>query len=599
MVNLLMSWLFDAVAKAMNALVEYFSGILGFSFAMFNSTFPWALTAYEIFQRIALGLSFAIAAIHIVALFFPTDEQSKTSPIRIAFSLLLSVAFVFFGNYLLEGIIDVSKLAYGAITNQDPTSGFGLDFNFDVVGDAFADVNVLLQLTALLMIGISFLKLLLECVARYCILFMLIYASPLASSTLASPQTTGIFKRYFSMFLSQCLLVILNMWILKLAISGISNAHTSGNAFLSLLMVYSILRIGAKLDNYLNQLGLNAAVTGVGLAGEIAGAGMAMAAMAGKGFGRGGSADGANGGGGGGILGGFKKAGSAVQKYLPSPFTIGGTAARNLAGAAGSSLVSGAKASLGKIRANKERGTTLGHGLFKGAKSAAQSGSSQTWKKAIGEAQKKTADQNYWARKAIKGSDVPIENGARYGDIVDGLKTGTELPSELNADIANYASMADLSFDTAAQFSPNENGEYPAVSSATIGATMQGIGAGAADPELETAINVAYGNVEGVENAFATMDDNGIQGTYEKDGATHNYEIVNQAQYNSRSREEQHGFTGSFKSTDGHRYHYKLSSQENPSPTSNTMVVNNAVSNTTVTNNTIIVPPPNNSTGSK
>ena len=100
MVNLLMSWLFDAVAKAMNALVEYFSGILGFSFAMFNSTFPWALTAYEIFQRIALGLSFAIAAIHIIALFFPTDEQNKTSPIRIELSLLLSVGFVFFGKYL-------------------------------------------------------------------------------------------------------------------------------------------------------------------------------------------------------------------------------------------------------------------------------------------------------------------------------------------------------------------------------------------------------------------------------------------------------------------------------------------------------------------
>ena len=537
-----MSWIFDAVADALEGLVKMFSGVLGFDFRMFNTTFPFALTAYEMFQRIAVGLILVIAVIHLLPHFFPSDEQSKASPIRIAFSVLLAVGFVFFGNYLLEGIIDLCKYAYGAIANQDASSGFTIDVGFGVVGDAFARINVLLQLIALLMIGVSFIKLLLECVERYCILFMLIYASPLASATLASPQTTSIFKKYFSMFLSQCLLVVLNMWILKLAISGLSNAHNGGHnsaeIFISLLMTYSVLRIGAKLDNYLNQLGLNAAITGVGLAGELAGAGMAMAAMAGRGFGRsgaGGNALGGNasGGKGGGILGGFNKIGAAVEKYMPSPITALGSAGMKLGGAAASSLVNGTKNAMmtkGGLKAKRDAFLAAGKSSF----SKAHHGARQ---------------DNVYYRAAFGRTKTK-----KFKEYMNGGHDGQTLTDEDRAYIASDAHAANICFDQATDFTKETPTDE---ANAVIGATMQGIGAGEAAPELNEAIDVLYGEITPTNSDF-TMDQNGIKGSYDIDGKKRDFQIVNQSQYDNLAPEEQHAFSNSFESGTGARYHYRL-----------------------------------------
>ena len=52
----------------------------------------------------------------------------------------------------------------------------------------------------LILIGYNYIKLLLEITERYVVTFVLMYLSPLASATIASPTTNGIYKKFFTMF---------------------------------------------------------------------------------------------------------------------------------------------------------------------------------------------------------------------------------------------------------------------------------------------------------------------------------------------------------------------------------------------------------------
>ena len=139
-------------------------------------------------------------------------------------------------------------------------------------------------------------------------------------------------------------------------------------------------------------------------------------------------------------------------------------------------------------------------------------------------------------------------------------------------DVAASSVTANNAFASANGF--DDSADVAAVN-ATIGATMQGIGAGEAAPELNEAIDVMYGATS-AENANFTMDQDGIQGSYDINGSKRDFQIVSQSQYDKLAPEEQHAFSKSFESGTGSRYHYKItpgnngksgSSSDKPKPT--------------------------------
>ena len=464
MVELLMNWLADAISVLLEVAIGWLSPITGFKFDMFNKTFPFALTAYEIFQSVALVLVLIIAGAHLLPWLFPSDQQSKTSPIRLAFCVVLSVAFIFYGNYILEGIMAIANYPFQALNN---TTAGGFDWNIGnnidfgavttVLADTFATASILLYVIAMLLIGIAFVKLMIEAIERYCIMMMLIYASPLAASTLASPTTSGIYKKYFLMFISQCILVVLNMWILKMVISMFTslNVLSGPERIIGLLMAYAVLRIGGRMDSYLNQLGLNAAITGAGLAGELLGAGMALAAVNSSRKGSG-NPLGSNASGGkgamGGILGAASKAGNFIGQY--SPLSAVGRTAMNYAGAGlktvGQGMVAGAK----QMMQATSPGTSGWRNAYDRAKQMMNDpgGTVRTGLSAFGEGAKQgmknnksanlhaakmtTASQTAWARGIMKDSVKNISGKMTGND------TGMITPAE-RADVANYPTVAE------------------------------------------------------------------------------------------------------------------------------------------------------------
>lgn len=176
MVDLLVSWIAQAIAELFQAAIQALAPILGFDMSLFNRTFPFAYTAYGIFQRVALALVLVIAVVHLWPWFFPSDKQSKVSPIRIAFSAIVATIFIFYGNYLFEAIIELCKYPYDALLNSDATGARPIaDFEFNgiatVAADAFYSISVPLYIVIILLIGIAFLKLMVEAIERYCILY--------------------------------------------------------------------------------------------------------------------------------------------------------------------------------------------------------------------------------------------------------------------------------------------------------------------------------------------------------------------------------------------------------------------------------------------
>lgn len=130
-----------------------------------------------------------------------------------------------------------------------------------------------------------YIKLVLEMVERYVTTCFLFYVSPLAFSTIASKSTNGIAANFIRMLFAQYLLIMFNcifLFVFCFAYTRMSDVKFSGVSevviFFAAMMAW--LKLGARLDEHMNTLGLGAARTGAGLGGELmAAAGLAYGSM--------------------------------------------------------------------------------------------------------------------------------------------------------------------------------------------------------------------------------------------------------------------------------------------------------------------------------
>ena len=405
----------------------------------------------------------------------------------------------------------------------------------DLLYDSFAGLMMVLYIIIFVMIAWAFMKLMLESIERYIVLFLLIYASPLAAATLASDATKDIYKKFFTMFVSQCILMILNIWVLKLCISMFENlgAHESTDKALALLLGWGLLKVGSRLDSYVNQLGLNAAVTGVGLANEIgavAGGLMASAGgfLSGVPFTKGGKT--------GGLWGTAKGFAATVDKY--NPMSLVGRGAVNYSGA------------LLKSTVGKDGLVGAAINRAKGNGPAPKGTWQQNFQKNMKAAGLKTQEENVLAR-ALGGKDrtTAVEN------ISKGAMTSID-----RENTAKYSHIADQAFKGAA------SGEAATVEPGDVGAVMQGIGFEDTYLGAGEFISAAYGNNR-AENVDFRMDEEGISATYTQDGKIHKAEIISREQHDALPYEKQEGYT-EFKSDNGNTYYYKTSSMQTPKPPS-------------------------------
>ena len=147
----------------------------------------------------------------------------------------------------------------------------------DISQAAVTLICIILQVALI----IFMLKLYLEVIERWILCNVLYMAAPLAISMAPSKSTNNITRKFISSFLTQAMIMIMNVWLVQLDIILINNfdpnnpawgENTSGGNLVYILVIIGILNVAAKIDQYLGDMGLNAIQTGQGLGNAIFGA---------------------------------------------------------------------------------------------------------------------------------------------------------------------------------------------------------------------------------------------------------------------------------------------------------------------------------------
>lgn len=240
---------------------------------------------------------------------FGQAEQIRDTPMGLFIKYCISIALMFLSSSIINAFIDfwgrlwVSAVVNGIIENHSTWHVFmpvSVENGMKVLGITLlvegAAVSIpglgsviSLVVFVILIIGIffaiklicEFIKLYLEIVERYFILFILLAFFPALSATLVTNQGKGVFFAYLKMLYCQAFLLMVNTIFVKIFLDILSvGGWTMG--LLNFLAAFAFLRICQRADAYMNQMGFNVVQTGANVGGALLGAaGGALAALQG------------------------------------------------------------------------------------------------------------------------------------------------------------------------------------------------------------------------------------------------------------------------------------------------------------------------------
>ena len=156
---------------------------------------------------------------------------------------------------LTEGVSDAGGTFSFSGVGSDMTGLGEITSAFDL--NSLATLIVVLAL--MLIIWWNLIKLVLECAERYIICIFTINLSPLAFATMASENTKDTARSWLQMFWSQCVLLILNIWVVGIARTALNNGlfGASNTEMVKWgLITYAFLKIAQRLDDMMQTAGL-------------------------------------------------------------------------------------------------------------------------------------------------------------------------------------------------------------------------------------------------------------------------------------------------------------------------------------------------------
>lgn len=156
---------------------------------------------------------------------------------------------------LTEGVSDAGGTFSFSGSGSDMTGLGEITSAFDL--NSLATLIVVLAL--MLIIWWNLIKLVLECAERYIICIFTINLSPLAFATMASENTKDTARSWLQMFWSQCVLLILNIWVVGIARTALNNGlfGASNTEMVKWgLITYAFLKIAQRLDDMMQTAGL-------------------------------------------------------------------------------------------------------------------------------------------------------------------------------------------------------------------------------------------------------------------------------------------------------------------------------------------------------
>lgn len=249
---------------------------------------------------ISTTIAGALIAVRIISYLMETADGARTESVpkliwNAVFGMVLTLTGSHFLQLMFDGIISplttalsegVTGGGLGEFSFEDSGMNIiGLTESGEAAGTIVAwmggfsiveGASLVVSVVFLFLIWWNLIKLVLECAERYIICVFTILLSPLAFATATNERTKDTAVNWMQMFWSQCVLLILNIWVVGIARTAL-NIGLVGASVESVvkwgLVTYAYLKIAQKLDDMLAKAGFRiTSTTGLDPMSEAAGA---------------------------------------------------------------------------------------------------------------------------------------------------------------------------------------------------------------------------------------------------------------------------------------------------------------------------------------
>lgn len=249
---------------------------------------------------ISTTIAGALIAVRIISYLMETADGARTESVpKLIWNAVFGMVLTLTGSHFLQLMFDEIISPLTTALSEGVTGGGLGEFSFEdsgmkiigqtESGDAAGTVvawmggfsivegaSLVVSVVFLFLIWWNLIKLVLECAERYIICVFTILLSPLAFATATNERTKDTAVNWMQMFWSQCVLLILNIWVVGIARTAL-NIGLVGASVESVvkwgLVTYAYLKIAQKLDDMLAKAGFRiTSTTGLDPMSEAAGA---------------------------------------------------------------------------------------------------------------------------------------------------------------------------------------------------------------------------------------------------------------------------------------------------------------------------------------
>ena len=251
-------------------------------------------------MKISTTIAGALIAVRIISYLMETADGARTESVpKLIWNAVFGMVLTLTGSHFLQLMFDEIISPLTTALSEGVTGGGLGEFSFEnsgmkiigqtESGDAAGTIvawmggfsivegaSLVVSVVFLFLIWWNLIKLVLECAERYIICVFTILLSPLAFATATNERTKDTAVNWVQMFWSQCVLLILNIWVVGIARTAL-NIRLVGASVESVvkwgLVTYAYLKIAQKLDDMLAKAGFRiTSTTGLDPMSEAAGA---------------------------------------------------------------------------------------------------------------------------------------------------------------------------------------------------------------------------------------------------------------------------------------------------------------------------------------
>lgn len=249
---------------------------------------------------ISTTIAGALIAVRIISYLMETADGARTESVpKLIWNAVFGMVLTLTGSHFLQLMFDEIISPLTTALSEGVTGGGLGEFSFEdsgmkiigqtESGDAAGTIvawmggfsivegaSLVVSVVFLFLIWWNLIKLVLECAERYIICVFTILLSPLAFATATNERTKDTAVNWMQMFWSQCVLLILNIWVVGIARTALDIGLVGASVESVVkwgLVTYAYLKIAQKLDDMLAKAGFRiTSTTGLDPMSEAAGA---------------------------------------------------------------------------------------------------------------------------------------------------------------------------------------------------------------------------------------------------------------------------------------------------------------------------------------